>query len=215
MYPLYKIILVLALIISGCSSYYHFDKRKQIRMNEYVYPQEPIFIPSVMICSSTKLGYGGAVKELKLNEDSVLNYFMAALNQIELPIEYTNSLKYHCQATQTGDKGYFNSLTIEEVLSHVGKDSSKKWQLFPVIGVFISDVRAYYAVRMPIISLQIYLVEDGKVVYSSFRQLAGESINTLPANPPLSTITQEQWDELVRLVFEDYLNALDKNENNE
>jgi hypothetical protein len=197
--------------LSGCGSYFHVEKDKQIKKEFYNYPGDSIVMNKAIICATTLRGLGGTLNEKSMDKDSVFAYFFNAIKKVDLPVKVEYPSSFPCKAKQRRGIVRFEVLTDEEVLFNIDSTiDTTSLQVLPVIGVYIDEVAAYDAIRVPYITLQIYMVQNRQIVYSSFKLLAGESINTLPANPPLSKITQEQWDELVRLVFEDYLNALEK-----
>jgi hypothetical protein len=197
--------------LSACGSYFHIEKDRQIKKNFYTYPSDSIVMNNAIICATTLRGLGGTLNEKSIDKDSVFAYFSKAIKKVDLPVKVEYPSSFPCKAKQRRGIVRFELLTEDEVIFNIDSTiDSTSLQVLPLIGVYIDDVAAYDAIRVPYITLQIYMVQNRQIVYSSFKLLKGESINTLPANPPLSTITQEQWDELVRLVFEDYLNALEK-----
>lgn len=203
----YCVSLICSIVIFASCQYRTLNRSHQITAFDQLKTHEPMVLKDVSICSTYRTGWGldEETRLLQLNNDSILEYFLTALESSNLKTRKSDVSFKPCFIIIPEDKGkYYLKSTERRKVSTLWEDYDKGLYMIPIIGLIKWDRQEIFEISNSL-SIQIFIIHDGELIYS--RAKGFESmIDGVDAS--LTNITQENWNELVERLFEDYMEAV-------
>lgn len=221
-----SIVLTVLTMLNGChKEFSKLNKGFSTTEKFYSYPDSLTIKNYILFNSQAHANLSHNSKYIPINEDSVMQVIEKSFEKLDLPIfSQVREGKNHI------DSAFYQDYLIrirkidEDWIKEVAGDSNGCVTLVPFISIlnkigftgFISSggiTGGDGFIMNSFVNVIIFIVDNDEIIYS--RQIRHSSERTLAdsraeaeALPPAPLVTQEVWDELVRLAMEDYLKRL-------
>lgn len=219
---LYKIkfILIILITIYSCESLRHEQKR--FHVTNASHPSDTLYVSNYALCSAMRGDiYGRERNQIgTVNLDSILNVFYQSLESINTPINIDKNGQNLCYSYLHDNP----MLKVERInLEFIKKTVDKKDKpvLFPIIyydlrfqinatigaaGIVSGDDD--YFIRSDLRFMAIVFYND-EIIYLKSASKVGQVERHAELVEPKKSTTREDWDDLVKLVMDDYINRLE------
>jgi hypothetical protein len=204
---LHLIIVLLGLALSSCS-YRSMGRFSQVTEPSQLSAEDTLMISEISICSTYRTGGGMEQSDtiLPTNEDSLVDMFVHALKKNGIPFKIGTPAILDCKAPMSRDN-VVNGMMDKDSVKNLVEKYPKGIYLLPLLGIIKWDHEAQME-RYNALSFQVHLIKDKEIVYSRGEIYFAPSLYIYAEDLPETNITQENWNELVRRLFEDYKEIL-------
>ncbi|MCC5929446.1 MAG: hypothetical protein JJU28_09395 [Cyclobacteriaceae bacterium] len=213
-------------IITGCHrEFSRLNKGHSKAEKFYSYSDSLVIKNYVLYNSQAHANLTHNSLPIPINEDSVMQVIWKSFDKLDLPIiSQLEKGKNHNDSTFYKDYLIRIRKIDKEWIKEVAGESNDILVLVPVISIlnkigftgFISSggmAGSRGFIMNSFINLVVFIVHNNEVIY--IRQIRHSSERTwadsraeAEAIPPAPLVTQEHWDELVRLAMKDYIKRL-------
>lgn len=218
---MYRIILLYFMInITSCAffPYRSFEKSLQIVDNIIPY-MDTLLLSDIIICKNHREGWKYTNKKQEINHDSVLTIFKRSLNKLPVYINYSDSVRFHC------DKDFHHNYELKvskienEKIIELMRNKNDQYVFIPYIYLDDWDATAFLFNRRGMIngekyrahflSLIVIIGYRDEIIYLKHYFYDGKNadIDEIFPNPP-NPIAQKHWDKLVAKTMKDYIKRM-------
>jgi hypothetical protein len=220
------IIVMVLTMMTGChKEFSRLNKRFSTTQKTYI-QTDSLFIKNYILWSTQDhQSFTFNNKPIPISEDSVMKVVWKSFEKLDLPIvSHFEKGQNHIDSTFYKDYLIRIRKIDQDFLKKIAGNYQKTRILIPVINLRNSIIFTGYITSggmsgsngfnmVSFVNLIVFIIEDKEIIYS--RQIRHSSEITkadsrveAEAIPPAPLVTQEVWDELVRLAMEDYTKRL-------
>lgn len=192
------------------------NKRNHIIQTNYN-KNDTILLNDYIICNNLRGVWGN--ESIPINQDSVLNIFVSALEKLSL--QFMISEGHGICDTSFFANPYlkFKKMDHKRILELAKRDESNI-VLVPIIyldNTFLKNIY-YTSTGIPdgggfnkstALRIGIFLFEGNNIIYFKSMHYFSDGIKVSDKKSPVRNLDQEHWDRLVRLVMNDYIKRLE------
>jgi hypothetical protein len=220
------LMLVVVLIVTGChKEFRRTGRRSNLTLNTYSLKDSLLLKNYTLYSSQAHSSFSVNSKPVPVNDDSVINVIERSFQKVGLPlISRVDQGKNHVDSMFYRDFVIRIAKMDESWIKDIAGGQSENVVILPTVYLhnritntaFISSGGLAGSSGFHVVSflnLIVFVVKDGQIIYS--RQYMHTSERTwansreeAEAIPPAPLVTQEHWDELVRLAMKDYIKRM-------
>jgi hypothetical protein len=216
-----KIVAILTVfsLFIGCSpnKFKLTNKRHHTAQKQYS-QHNKIYIENYILCNNLARLFRNEI--VPIEEDSILNIFSEALNQLNLPTVINYNVN-HCDSSFHANRRLKIKKIDDEELKKIADTNEDKIVMLPIVYIDNISMKHSYVtssgipgggtyLRDSFLKIAIYLIKNNEIVYMKSARFGPVSSETATYyEEPPKKLEQEHWDRLVRLVMSDYIKRLE------
>jgi hypothetical protein len=221
-----SITVLLLTIITGCHREFSRLNKGNSKVEKFYSHSDSLIIKNYVLYNSqahANLSHNSL--PIPIHEDSVMQVAWESFDKLDLPIvSHLEKGQNHIDSTFYKDYLIRIRKIDKEWIKEVAGESNDHLVLVPVISIlnkigftgFISSggmAGSSGFIMNSFVNLIIFIVQNNEIIYISQIRHSSDttkanSRSEAEAIPPAPLVTQEVWDELVRLAMEDYIKRL-------